>query len=171
MKDRISALMDGELDDEDVVKTISEINEDHALREEWATYHLIGDILRQSATVSNNVTSNANERLALESNVTALHSSFKRRDNMPIFSIAASMLVGIVIGWVSQPTGLLDTTPADQIALQASVESTPAVTGIPVSARISDYMTVHQGFLSKEAVSKSIKPRTPGVTDPQKNFQ
>ena len=49
MKDKISALMDGELDSIDVAGTISQIKESEELRNEWSTYHLIGDVLRQPA--------------------------------------------------------------------------------------------------------------------------
>ena len=49
MKEKISALIDGELDSIEVADTISQIKESEELRNEWSTYHLIGDILRQPA--------------------------------------------------------------------------------------------------------------------------
>ncbi len=51
MKDRISALMDGELEDRDADKTISLFAADPEARSAWRTYHLIGDALREGHAV------------------------------------------------------------------------------------------------------------------------
>lgn len=44
--DKISALMDGELAHEDAARLVTDIRQRNALREAWATYHLIGEALR-----------------------------------------------------------------------------------------------------------------------------
>ena len=57
MKSKVSALMDGELDQQDVLNIIEAIKKDNNLRDEWETYHLIGDALRQSSRLSMNISS------------------------------------------------------------------------------------------------------------------
>ena len=71
MKSKISALMDGELDNADIADTIAQIKKTEELRNEWATYHLIGDTLRQSVVVPIDIASNVSMRLAAEPTVLA----------------------------------------------------------------------------------------------------
>ena len=66
MKDKISALMDGELDSIDVADTISQIKESEELRNEWSTYHLIGDVLRQPVMSSPVITVNIRNEVDIE---------------------------------------------------------------------------------------------------------
>ena len=47
MKQNISTLMDGELCGEDAEALLGRIKRDPQARQEWLTYHLIGDLLRQ----------------------------------------------------------------------------------------------------------------------------
>ncbi len=46
MKERISALVDGELDGDDMHRSIRELRNDTEYRECWQQYHMIGDALR-----------------------------------------------------------------------------------------------------------------------------
>ena len=45
MKDRISALMDGELDEREAAEVINALGSDAQARDAWRAYHLIGDAL------------------------------------------------------------------------------------------------------------------------------
>src|SRR5438132_191890 len=47
MKDRISALMDGELDEREAAEAIAALSHDAQARDAWRSYHLIGDALRE----------------------------------------------------------------------------------------------------------------------------
>lgn len=49
MDDRVSALMDGELDDAGVRSCLDSMLADPRLREDWALFHLIGDHLRETS--------------------------------------------------------------------------------------------------------------------------
>ena len=44
--DKISALMDGELDEHEARRAVLRLKDVGAARESWATYHVIGDVLR-----------------------------------------------------------------------------------------------------------------------------
>ena len=46
MNDKISTLLDGELDREEAVETIRHLGADAQRRLTWDSYHLIGDVLR-----------------------------------------------------------------------------------------------------------------------------
>ena len=66
MKSKISAFMDGELLKQDATNVIKVLKEDNDLREEWKTYHLIGDALRHSSRLSTDVSPSINHILKTE---------------------------------------------------------------------------------------------------------
>ena len=66
MKEKISTLMDGELHGESAVNVIAEIRRSRQFQDEWETYHLIGDVLRNSATVSLDMTQRVARELEKE---------------------------------------------------------------------------------------------------------
>src|SRR3972149_2755804 len=46
MNERISALMDGEVDEPELARDLAQLRSNGDLRRSWDTYHLIGDTLR-----------------------------------------------------------------------------------------------------------------------------
>jgi len=50
--ERISALMDGELEAGDILVEFGRIKSDEGLLQKWETYHLIGDVLRKEGIVA-----------------------------------------------------------------------------------------------------------------------
>ena len=50
--DRISALMDGELDDREAQSTIVRLKDDSELRIRWEEFHMVRDALRGDALLS-----------------------------------------------------------------------------------------------------------------------
>ena len=49
---QISALADGELDNEETNTTLASVREQPELQQKWNMYHLIGDSLRQTSPLS-----------------------------------------------------------------------------------------------------------------------
>ena len=86
MKDKISALMDGELDSIDVADTITQIKETEELRNEWSTYHLIGEVLRQPAMSTSDISSSIRNKMDMEP--TVLTPDIPREENGQIFAFA-----------------------------------------------------------------------------------
>ena len=56
MKDKISALMDGELDDKSTAEMIDSLGRDGEALHAWRTYHLISDAMRDSRMLSDGFT-------------------------------------------------------------------------------------------------------------------
>ena len=71
MKDRISALMDGELDERAAAEQIAACGRGGEAREAWRTYHLIGDAMRDTRVLSAGFSARVAERLAAEPTVLA----------------------------------------------------------------------------------------------------
>ena len=72
MQDKISALMDGELDPEEAAVVVDQFKKMDGLREQWALYHLISDSLGQSDAKPFDITRRVSARLANEPDIAAV---------------------------------------------------------------------------------------------------
>jgi sigma-E factor negative regulatory protein RseA len=70
MKERVSALLDGALDEEASSRLFESIKRDAGLRRDWESYCLIGDVLRED-TLSTDFTSKVMASLSDEVTVLA----------------------------------------------------------------------------------------------------
>jgi len=137
MKDKISALMDGELDSIEVPDIINHVKKTDDLRKEWSKYHLIGDALRQPEMPTFDIASGIRKKLALEPTVLAPESPKEHKGKVFAFAVAASMVTAVAaVAWMGGQTMDKPLNPAsNKAALQASVqtESTePTVVPVPV---------------------------------------
>ncbi|MCH6584487.1 MAG: sigma-E factor negative regulatory protein [Proteobacteria bacterium] len=160
MKSKISALMDGELDNADIADTIAQIKKTEELRNEWATYHLIGDTLRQPEVVPIDIASNVSKRLATEPTVLAPRPPTKHKGRVFALSVAASMMTAVaVVVWMSMQTMDRPLKPiTDKSVLQAAVQAEPTIisASIPVPAQINDYLLAHGEFSPRTAMHGAV---------------
>jgi len=169
MKNKLSALMDGELDAAEATEAIAQLKKTDGLRSEWATYHLIGDALRQSVTMSH-IAQRVNERLATEPTVLAPRSLFSlhlpmQKAKVFALSAAASVAAVAVVGWIS-----FQTIDQSQQNLAASNKTSSNViaasTSVPAPARMNDYLLAHQEF-SPSTAMQGVAPYVRTVADSQ----
>jgi sigma-E factor negative regulatory protein RseA len=102
--DKISALMDGELARDEAARLIADIRQRDAMRERWATYHLIGEALRGEWCPDCKVASSVARKLAEEPTVLAprrISGEIGRRWALP--SLAAAAAIASVT-WVTVET-------------------------------------------------------------------
>jgi len=66
MKQDISALMDGELFDDEAQALLDKVKRNPDSQNAWQTYHLIGDALRHPGHVHANIAASVHERLKNE---------------------------------------------------------------------------------------------------------
>jgi sigma-E factor negative regulatory protein RseA len=177
MKDKISALMDGELDSIEVADTISQIKESEELRNEWSTYHLIGDILRQPAMSTPDIASKIRNEVDIEPIVLTPDIPKEKKSQVFAFAIAASMVAAVAaVTWMGGQT--MDRPLTDEPSLQAVIKNElaePTVTTDPVLAqkeepktdklvlqdpapiRLNDYMFAHGEFTAIRGVSPYMR--------------
>jgi len=79
MKQNISTLMDGELSGDEAEMLLGRIKRHPDAQQEWLTYHLIGDAMRQPDYLPNNMNAAFFERLHAEPTVLAPHSQRNSR--------------------------------------------------------------------------------------------
>lgn len=156
MKSKISALMDGELDQRDASNIIEAIRKDDDLQGEWETYHLIGDTLRQSSKLAMNISSDVSQKLkaeptVLSPNISNLEKKLKRK--VYAFSVAASV-IAMVSAWLV----MQNSHEPQQIFMAEQPNHNLTIAPIPVSSppaihyyphppiEINDYLFVHREF-------------------------
>ena len=139
MKQEISGLMDGELFDDDAEAVLDKLKRNPEAIEEWATYHLISEVLRQPDSMQTNISIAIRERLQAEPTVLAPRTHFSQDTRRwYAFSAAASVIAFSFAAWLLVQNGSGTT---QMIALQQP--STTASPGLPANG-VNDYLMAHQ---------------------------
>jgi sigma-E factor negative regulatory protein RseA len=156
--DKISALMDGELDERQIQHELGRLRQDGRLRESWNTFHLIGDALRGERLLLTDVTDSLSRRLAVEPTVLAPQRIRARKATTYALSAAASLGAIALVGWVA--LGLQPNREPEMASLQPAVTPTvkpvPAalapVASVPHDGSRNEYILAHQGFSPSTAI-------------------
>jgi len=165
MNERISALMDGEVDESDLTQDLARLRSNADLRRSWDTYHLIGDALRGHTAPA--LASKVAERLAAEPTVLApqpLRRSPRGKIVQRAFSAAAGVAAVALVAWLALPGPAID---AQQIAARptGSMLSTPPMTAVtPAAVDVDNYLLAHQSFSPKGAM-QGVAPYVRTVSD------
>jgi sigma-E factor negative regulatory protein RseA len=141
MKHEISALMDGEIFEDESDILFDQIKRDFDAHQDWAVYHLIGDVLRQPEYIHRDISARVHDQLLNEPTVLAprIH-ALKQKARVFALSAAASLLAVSVVAWMSL-----------QISPEASPQMAMQQTNIrPVNMQMqpkaNDYLMAHQEF-------------------------
>jgi sigma-E factor negative regulatory protein RseA len=164
MKDRISQLMDGELDDRSAADTIKACGRGGEALATWRTYHLIADAMRDSRVLSAGFSARVIERLEAEPTVLAPQRTRAESRTWFVASAAASFAAVGLVGWLAfapQPGN----APAQMAEAQkANIQETAPVLVPPPSAA-NDYLLAHQGF-SPRVSFQGMAPYVRSVSSP-----
>lgn len=141
MKQEISALMDGELFEDEAESLLNRIGRGSDARRDWEIYHLIGDVLRQPEHIHSDLSAKVRECMQDEPTVLAPRGrAVKQQMRMLAMSIAASLSAVGVVAWMSLQIG---PEVAPKMAAQQNAVR-------PVNAQIhpkaNDYLMAHQEF-------------------------
>lgn len=138
MKQNISTLMDGELCGDEAEVLLSRITSHPEVRQEWLTYHLIGDVMRQPDYVPGALKSGFFERLHAEPTVLAPHRKRSAQADFFALSAVASIMAMAFLAWLSVQ---IDSEPVPR---QSSAALSNA--NFPVNDSMNDYLLAHHEF-------------------------
>jgi len=124
MKEQISALMDGELDDRAAGSAIDALASDREAQGAWRTYHLIGDAMRERGI-----------RVSQKSSFSRAPRSRQRF----ALALAASLAAVALVGWLAF-------APQPQAPQPALAQAPKAPATVPLPTAANDYLLAHQGF-------------------------
>ena len=148
MKDTISALMDGELDDKSAALAIEALRSEGEGLEAWRTYHVASDAMRDTRMLSEGFGARLAARLAAEPTVVAPGRIPAQSRRWFALSAAASLAAVALVGWLAfgtQPAGRLQPPVAQLVPAPAPAEpASPA--RVPLPSAASDYLLAHQGY-------------------------
>ncbi len=142
MKSKISALLDGELDSDEVREVCISMRKEDGLRHAWGAYLLIGDALRGEPYLSTEMTRDVVSGLADGPVVLAPRKG--QQWHRPILALAATTAGVAVVAWLALSTQL-EIKPQD-LALQqlAVVQQQPASQAAENDASMQEYLIAHQ---------------------------
>ena len=143
MKEQISALMDDELSTDSLDYLFTAVKSDDNLGECWATYHLIGDVMRGNPMMKPDFKQQLMQKLEAEPAVLAPRNI--RRERRPMmWSIAASAAAVMFVGWV--------------VLQQQAPENANAAPVVEIAQNIpSEYLQAHQA-VAPSSSSYFIQP-------------
>jgi sigma-E factor negative regulatory protein RseA len=152
--ERVSALVDGELEDGEIAREVGLIEDNPGHRAAWDTYLLIGDVLRGQDTLTVGLSAKVGRQLAAEPTVLAPRPArvrqLVRKAAMPL---AASVVGVAAVAWIA----LYNNPFAPQSTLVAETERpaeqvTATVTGESVGPTMNEYLMAHQQFSPSTAM-------------------
>jgi sigma-E factor negative regulatory protein RseA len=161
MDQDISAMMDGEVDAEQVEAICKRLRSDQAVQT-WVCYHVIGDALRGSPGLSPGFVSRLSAKLEDEPTVLAPP---PRRQSTPVrtaWAIAASAAAVAVVGWVAMQSFSPPEQPA-RATLVSTIGKAPAL--VRRGADVGDYVLVHQEY-SPATMIQGVQPYIRAVSAP-----
>jgi sigma-E factor negative regulatory protein RseA len=150
MKDRLSALVDGELDDKSAAEVLHTLASDREAVDTWRTYQLISDAMRQNRLLSDGFTARVSTRLAAEPTVLAPRAAVPilQRDSRRwmALSAAASLAAVVLVGWLA----FAPQTQVQPVAQAPAAEPKPNI--VPLPSQANDYLLAHQGFSPRNSL-------------------
>ena len=166
--DKISELMDGELDEHHLRQQFARLKQEGDMVRCWHTFHLIGDALRGEHPLSPDFDRRLTARLAKEPTVLAPQRSMLKRVTTYTLSAAASLSAIALVGWVAFSDNLL--APQAELAkapVTPSASAPPAqLASVPSNGTMNEYLIAHQEF-SPSTTIQGLAPYIRSVSSAQ----
>ena len=135
MKEKISALFDGQLDDDEATRLFASSAGKTVLRQDWRSYQLIGDVLRKETSLDADIT-DAVMMLLLEE-PTVLAPKPRRAWQRPTLALAASLSGVAIVGWLAMRQSQESDVPI-------LAQNTPAAVRTVAAHDMQEYVIAHQ---------------------------
>lgn len=150
MKQKISALMDGELFEDEAGKLLGQVRHGSEARQDWEIYHLIGDVLRQPDHIACDLSAKTYAQIQGEPVVLApRRTAAKQKVHAIALSAAASLAAVSVVAWMS-----LQITPESPLRSMEQAALHPA--SLKIRAKANEYLMAHQEFSSGTGMNGGV---------------
>ncbi len=142
MKQKISALMDGELFEDEASSCLAGLRPSSEARGDWAVYHLIGDALRQPGHIPADLSMAIRVKIQEEPTVLAPRTSMIRQNPRHFAISAAATLAAVgVVAWMS-----LGISPEPNLQATASQPAAIRPASMQFRPDANEYLMAHQEF-------------------------
>lgn len=151
MREQISELVDGELQESNAATVLAALREPGNARDAWQTYHLIGDAMRDTPVLSAGFSARVAQRLAAEPVVLAPPATAAPRAAAATrawgLRVAASVAAAGFVAWVAfGPRPASEAVAPVAQAPQAPVTAQAEPAHVPPPAAAPDYLLAHQRY-------------------------
>ena len=140
MNEKISAMMDGELDERAANQLIDALDRDSETWKTWQAYHLISDAMRGTRLLDEGFAARVAWRLAEEPTVLAPGQVPPQPRRWFVLPVAAAAVAVALVGWMAL-------APQRDLPVQApALAAAKPPVMVPVPTAANDYLLAHQGF-------------------------
>lgn len=158
VKEKISALMDGELERHEAAGAIEAVKDGGEARETWQGYHLIGDAMREARMLSPGFAGRVSAAIDREPTVLApRRPAFVSPAAMRWSALAAGIAAVALVGWVAfVPQG--EQAPAAGVAASVVLPEPAAqeATLVAPPEAANDYLLAHQGYSPRNSLQGAV---------------
>jgi sigma-E factor negative regulatory protein RseA len=154
--EKISQMMDGELDELECRLQIRRLGQDAGLAQSWETFHLIRDVLRDEASAGPDLARRVRERLIKEPTVIGTRSWLGARVAHYTLPMAAAIAGVMVVGWLAlslrpsiESAGPIAT---NTLPVPTSAEAPPLVVAVSANGQMNEYLLAHQEYSPSTAM-------------------
>jgi len=155
MKEKLSALIDGELEGDGLHEHLGRLRTDPELQKAWDTYHLIGDTLR--GQISPAIAHRVVARLREEPTVLAPRPQKSPSRQLGWYAMAAAASVAAVgfVVWTAAPGWRVESQlaggPATLTAAAPASAPVTLISSVP-PAQVENYLLAHQPYSHTSAM-------------------
>ena len=169
MNEKISRLMDGEVDASEVDAVLAALKGEAAMAT-WNCYHTIGDALRGETAAAGNVAAGVSRMLVGEPAIVAAPARNASRPASWALAVAASVAAVTVVGWTAY--SMVDATPAG-FAKAREAGTVSAAQVRPAAVLPAEYLLAHQEYAPANALQgvgpylRDVAATTPRPVTPE----
>ena len=173
--EKMSEMMDGELDAQEARVQIRRLTQDATLAQQWETYHLIRDVLRNEVVIGPGLTRKVSAKLDHEPTVVAPHTRLPARLVRYSLPMAAAVAGITVVGWLALNIGPTVQPGSPRVAQTSSAQGqarTPlasaepsAQSGAKLATGREYYLLAHREFSPTAAMQGVASLRTVSAGD------
>jgi sigma-E factor negative regulatory protein RseA len=148
MKSKISALMDGELQQQEAGGALDALANDAQARKTWRRYHLIGDSMRDAPQLSAGFAARVTAKLAEEPTVLAPRARpMLEQRRWQLLSAAASIAAVAFVSFA-----FFSQDPAAPVAPLAQSAAPVETAQVAPPDTANDYLLAHQGYSPRNSL-------------------
>lgn len=167
--ERISAFMDGEAAHTETQQAMQRLKQDGEYNETWATYHLIGDMMRGDPLLRGDFMSRFHARMEREPTQLAPRVTWRKSANLALSAAASISAIAVVLtlALTENPLrsqGQIAVAPRAEAPVVAQIEPKARPTPVSQPRKVNEYLMAHQEY-SPSTTLQGVAPYVRTVSE------